>query len=100
MDADPSVTNTSTSANAGGARHQTRRGRIIKWGVIVMAALAVAFAPVPNGITPQSWRLLAIFLATIIGSLLRPVPGGAMVLLGVSAIVVTGALPVDQALRG
>jgi divalent anion:Na+ symporter, DASS family len=100
MDADPSVTDKLTATDAGGARHQTRRGRIIKWGVIVLAALGVAFAPVPSGITPQSWRLLAIFLATILGSILRPVPGGAMVLLGVSAIVVTGALPVDQALRG
>jgi DASS family divalent anion:Na+ symporter len=99
MDADPFVTDTSTT-NAEGARRQTRRSRIVKWSVIVLAALAVAFAPVPSGITPQAWRLLAIFIATIIGSILRPVPGGAMVLLGVSAIVVTGALPVDQALRG
>lgn len=99
MDANPSVTDTST-ANAEDARRQTHRSRIVKWGVIVLAALAVAFAPVPSGITPQAWRLLAIFVATIIGSILRPVPGGAMVLLGVSAIVVTGALPVEQALRG
>lgn len=54
----------------------------------------------PAGITSQSWRLLAIFVATITGSILRPVPGGAMVLLGVSAIAITGALPVRQALAG
>jgi divalent anion:Na+ symporter, DASS family len=99
MDADPSVTDTG-KANAEGPRRQTRPHRIAKWGLIVLAALAVALAPVPSGITPQSWRLLAIFIATIIGSILRPVPGGAIVLIGVSALVVTGALPVDQALRG
>jgi DASS family divalent anion:Na+ symporter len=79
-----------------------RTGRItlVKWGVIVAAALAVALAPVPDGITPQSWRLLAIFVATIIGSILRPVPSAAMVLLGVTAVALLGALPVEQALKG
>jgi DASS family divalent anion:Na+ symporter len=82
------------------ARVSTRRSTLIKWGVVVFCALFVSFIPVPSGITSQSWRLLAIFIATIIGSILRPVPGGAMVLLGVSALVLTGALPVEQALRG
>ncbi len=74
--------------------------RVIKWGVVVAAALIIAFIPVPQGITPQSWRLLAIFTATIIGSILRPIPGGAVVLLGVATVALTGALPVEQALRG
>ncbi|HEV2914158.1 MAG TPA: DASS family sodium-coupled anion symporter [Pyrinomonadaceae bacterium] len=76
------------------------RSRIIKWIVIVASALAIAFAPVPEGIAPQSWRLLAIFAATIIGSILRPAPGGAMVLLGVTALALTGAMSVGDALRG
>lgn len=74
--------------------------RTVKWGIVVSSALAIAFAPVPQGITPQSWRLLAIFAATIIGSILRPVPSGAVVLIGVAAVALTGALPVEQALRG
>jgi DASS family divalent anion:Na+ symporter len=56
--------------------------------------------PVPVGIMGKSWRLLAIFVATIVGSIVRPVPGGAMVLLGISALALTGTLPVDQALAG
>jgi DASS family divalent anion:Na+ symporter len=74
--------------------------RIIKWCIVVASALAIAFIPVPQGITPQSWRLLAIFAATIIGSILRPVPSGAVVLIGVATVALTGALPVEQALRG
>ena len=50
---------------------------LVKWGVVIAAAFAVALAPVPSGITPQAWRLLAIFVATIIGSILLPVPSGA-----------------------
>ncbi len=76
------------------------RSRILKWVfVLASAALVLAF-PVPNGISPQAWRLLAIFIATIAGSILRPLPGGAMVLLGVSALALSGALPIESALKG
>ncbi|MBD0369492.1 MAG: DASS family sodium-coupled anion symporter [Pyrinomonadaceae bacterium] len=76
------------------------RARVIKWCVVIACALSIAFIPVPQGITAQSWRLLAIFVATIIGSILRPVPSGAVVLIGVAMVALTGALPVEQALRG
>src|SRR2546421_5491404 len=77
-----------------------RRALLLKWSVVASAALVVLLLPRPEGITPQSWRLLAIFIATIVGSIVRPVPGGAVVLLGVIALALTGALPIDQALRG
>src|SRR4051812_10872087 len=86
--------------HGGDGARRARAHRIIKWAIIISSALAISFAPVPAGITAQSWRLLAIFVATIIGSILRPVPGGAMVLLGVTALALFGALPIDQALKG
>ncbi len=73
---------------------------LMKWAIVLVIGLGIAFTPPPSGITPQSWRLLAIFVATIIGSIVRPVPGGAMVLIGVSTIALTGTLPVEQALGG
>jgi DASS family divalent anion:Na+ symporter len=76
------------------------RSRLIRWGIVVASALAVLLVPVPHGITPAAWRLLAIFVATIVGSIARPAPGGAIVLLGVSAIALSGALPVEEALKG
>jgi DASS family divalent anion:Na+ symporter len=76
-------------------RRSTARVQIIKWGVVVGCALVVSLIPVPSGITPQAWRLLAIFVATIVGSILRPVPGGAMVLLGIAAVALTRAMPVS-----
>ncbi len=72
----------------------------LKWAVTIGTALFVLAFPVPNGITPQSWRLLAIFAATIIGSIVRPIAGGAVVLLGVTAIALTNTLPVKEALAG
>lgn len=77
-------------------RRRDARYKLLKWGAVVACALGVALIPVPQGITPQSWRLLAIFVATIVGSILRPVPGGAMVLLGISAIALTKAMPVTE----
>ncbi|HEY0408463.1 MAG TPA: DASS family sodium-coupled anion symporter [Pyrinomonadaceae bacterium] len=75
-------------------RRAAMRTRLLKWGAVVVCALGVAMIPVPSGITPQAWRLLAIFVATIVGSILRPAPGGAIVLLGITAIALTGAMPV------
>jgi DASS family divalent anion:Na+ symporter len=83
-----------------GAKHDATRTKLVKWAVVLAAAVGVALAPVPSGITVQSWRLLAIFVATIIGSIVRPVPSAAMVLLGVTAVALLGAMPVDQALKG
>jgi len=74
------------------------RNLIIKWAIILLSGLAVYLAPVPEGVTPQSWRLLAIFIATIVGSILRPAPGGAIVLLGVAAIAVTKSMPLSEAM--
>ncbi len=74
--------------------------KLIRWGVVLAAALVVLLIPVPQGITPQSWRLLAIFVATITGAIVRPLPSGAVVLIGVAAIALAGVLPVNQALAG
>lgn len=79
----------------GRARH-----RLIRWSIVLLVVVIVLLAPTPTGITPQSWRLLAIFLGTITGCILRPIPGGAVVLMGVSAVGITGALPIRDALGG
>lgn len=76
------------------------RGALWKWTVVLACGFAVAFTPVPEGVTPQSWRLLAIFAATIVGSIVRPVPGAAVVLLGVTATALLGVLPIERALGG
>lgn len=87
------------------ARDDARAGtpvssRLLRWAVVVAVALGIAFTPPPAGVTPQAWRLLAIFAATIVGSIVRPLPGGAVVLLGVTALALTGTLSPVDALRG
>ena len=74
--------------------------KLAQWGVVLGAALAILAIPPPEGITPKSWQLFAIFAATITGSIVRPLSGGAVVLLGVATIALTGVLPVEEALGG
>ena len=74
--------------------------KLAKWGVVLAAGLAILIFPPPEGITTKSWQLFAIFVATITGSIVRPLPGGAIVLLGVATIALTGVLPVADALGG
>ena len=74
--------------------------KLLRWLIVFAVGVGVWLLPMPAGITPQSWRLLAIFLATITGSIVRPIPGGAIVLMGVTAVAITGALPVREALGG
>src|SRR5581483_9386876 len=79
-------------------RISPRRVRLIKWSIVLLVGLGVAMSPRPEGITPESWRLLAIFVATIAGSIVRPASGGAMVLLGISALALTRSMPISEAL--
>jgi divalent anion:Na+ symporter, DASS family len=74
--------------------------RLLRWAVVLLVAIGILMIPVPEGITTKSWHLLAIFAATITGSIVQPIPGAAMVLLGVSAVALSGALPVRDALGG
>lgn len=60
----------------------------------------MALLPRPEGVTRESWTLLAIFIATIVGSIIQPLTGSAMVLLGVVATVAFGALKPVDALKG
>jgi divalent anion:Na+ symporter, DASS family len=74
--------------------------RFVRWAVVLFVAGGILLIPVPEGVTPQSWRLLAIFAATITGSIVQPIPGAAIVLLGVTALALFNVLRINDALAG
>jgi DASS family divalent anion:Na+ symporter len=76
------------------------QSRLLRWGIVLFVAVGILLIPVPSGITPQSWRLLAIFAATITGSIVRPIPGAAIVLLGVTALPVFKVMTINEVLTG
>src|SRR5580704_14370464 len=72
-------------------------------GMLVLAAVyfaVVYLIPKPAAVKPEGWRLTGIFIATIAGSILQPIPGGALVLLAVTLAAMFGGLTVEQALAG
>ncbi|HEX9564728.1 MAG TPA: anion permease [Gemmatimonadaceae bacterium] len=75
-------------------------GLIWRWGLVVATALVILAFGAPDGIAPESWRLFAIFAATIVGSIVQPLSAGAVVFLGVCAIAVTGTMTPVDSLRG
>jgi DASS family divalent anion:Na+ symporter len=58
------------------------------------------FSPSPEGVTPQAWHLFAIFVATIVGIILEPLPMGAVAVFGIAAVTLTGTLGIGDALGG
>ena len=74
--------------------------RLVRWAIVLFVAGGILLIPVPEGVTPQSWRLLAIFAATITGSIVQPIPGAAIVLLGVTALALFNVLRINDALAG
>ena len=51
----------------------------------------------PEGLTPQGWQLLSIFLSTIAGLVLSPLPVGAWAFMGLTASIVTKTLSFSAA---
>ena len=76
------------------------RDKIFKWLITIGVVVAIVLLPRPAGITYEAWTLLAIFIATIVGSIVQPVTGAAMVLLGVVAVALFRAVPIEKALSG
>jgi DASS family divalent anion:Na+ symporter len=72
----------------------------LKWLIVIGCGVVIAIIPRPEGVTREAWTLLAIFIATIVGSIVQPITGSAVVLLGVIATALFGALPIDKALTG
>lgn len=65
---------------------------------ILAIGAVIWLMPVPAGLKPQAWHLLAIFVATIIGIIMSPLPMGAMALIGIAVAALTNTLTMAQAL--
>lgn len=66
-------------------------------GIYVLIAHVL---PIPDGVDAQGWRITGIFFATIAGLMLQPLPGSQVVLLGLTAVILVGRVPMEQALTG
>ncbi len=74
--------------------------KLIPLAITVAVALILWFIPPPEGVKPGAWHLFAIFAATILGVIIKPLPMGAVTLLGLVALVLTETVPLNRALTG
>jgi DASS family divalent anion:Na+ symporter len=65
----------------------------------VYVVVAHVFLPPPN-VTPSGWRTTGVFLATIAGLMLQPLPGTVVVILGLTALVWVTELSLARVLAG
>lgn len=77
------------------------------WGLNWIATLItfgvgaiIWFIPAPAGLDTQAWHVFAIFAATIVGLISKPLPMGAVAITGITMTVITGTLPLKDALSG
>lgn len=54
----------------------------------------------PDGISLTAWHMFAIFVATIIGCITQPLPIGAVAVIGFTLTVLTGEVPMEDAISG
>ena len=66
----------------------------------LVVGLLIWHLPSPEGIQVQAWRLLAIFVATIVGIMVKTLPMGAVAIIGATICMVTGTLAPADALSG
>ena len=71
-----------------------------KAGIPVLVTAAVYFLPVPDGVEPTGMRMLGIFLGTIVGLILQPLPTGAVALIGMAVAMLTKTESAARALAG
>ena len=68
--------------------------------LVVAVGFLVWLLPRPMAVDPRAWRLLAIFIATLVGIIAKPLPMSAMAVIGIASALATRTLTIVEALTG
>lgn len=74
--------------------------KLIRGLICVLVGLLIWYSPIPQGVKPEAWHLLAVFTATIAAFILQPVAIGTASVIGLTTVALTGVLKPAQALEG
>ncbi len=66
------------------------------WPIIVGVVLYLLTPIRPSGLTAQAWQMFAVFVATIVGCITKPLPIGGTTLVGLVATVLLGLAPMQN----
>ncbi|HWI50650.1 MAG TPA: anion permease [Symbiobacteriaceae bacterium] len=89
------TTDTPSSQPSSGTNKQ-----LISAAIVVAVGLILWFIPPVGGLKAPAMHLIAIFVATILGLILQPLPQGAVVILGVAVTAMTNTLSIGDSLLG
>lgn len=70
------------------------------WLIIIAVGAAIWFIPPPEGVTLQAWRIFDIFVTTIVGFMLQPMPIGAISIISLGVTSLLGLAKVSDVLAG
>ena len=73
---------------------------VARLAAVFLVGTALWFVPIPSGVEPRAWHLLAIFVATMVGIILRPIPMGAVAFVAAAFAVISGTLTIAEATAG
>jgi divalent anion:Na+ symporter, DASS family len=76
------------------------RTYLLRWLVPIVIGVVIWFIPPPEGVEIAAWHLLAIFVATIAGIIAKPLPMGAVAIIGIMVTAATQTLSAADALSG
>ncbi|CAL9101543.1 unnamed protein product [Musa textilis] len=94
----PSSAALNPAASPSASPQPTQGAKPVPFAISVAIGLAVRFlVPRPVEVTPQAWQLLSIFLSTIAGLVLSPLPVGAWAFIGLTASIITKTLTFSAA---
>ena len=78
----------------------SERAKLMPLMVTLMVGITIWLSPIPAGVDVKAWHLLAIFVATVVGIIAKPLPMGAVAILGISLTALTGTLTISESLSG
>ena len=70
------------------------------WLIVLVVGAAIWFSPIPSGLKPEAWHIFAVFVATVLGFILQPMPIGAVAFISLTFCALTGTLKTSQVLMG
>lgn len=79
---------------------ETKMSPLMRGLICVAIGMIIWFLPAPTGVGPQAWGLLAVFIATIAGFILQPIPIGAVAIIACALLPVLGIMKAGEALAG
>ncbi len=92
--------NKGSNANKSGTTKTQSEVKLLPLLLTLAVGAIIWFIPPPEGLEQNAWHLFAIFVATIIGFITKPLPMGAVAIAAMMATAVTGTLSTSDTLSG